>query len=271
MPDVFRKSRRDAPDGFFAVEAAGLRWLDVPGGPRVARVVDVGPAHLDLERVRGAGPTLAAARTLGRRLAVLHDAGAPAFGTLPPGAADRPAGFFGPVSDPLPMPGGSWGDWPSFYAEARLRPVLGQGRERGTLTADDADAVERVCALLPRLAGPAADDAPARAHGDLWSGNVLWSPRSGDDGDDEEGAEAVLIDPAAHGGHREGDLAMLALFGAPHLDEILAGYEEVHPLAAGRRERTGLHQLYPLAVHAVLFGGGYVDATRRLLASLARR
>jgi fructosamine-3-kinase len=68
---------------------------------------------------------------------------------------------------------------------------------------------------------------------------------------------AWVIDPAAHGGHRETDLAMLALFGAPHLDRTLAAYHEHRPLAAGWRERVALHQLHPLLVHAVLFGGSY--------------
>ena len=267
MADVFRKARPDVPDGFFAAEAAGLRWLDVPGGVRVAHVIDVGRDHLDLERIPGAHPTPAAARALGHGLAVVHDAGAPAFGALPPDGAEpgtaRRTAYFGPLADPLEMAGGSWDDWPTFYAEARLRTVLEQGRERGVFTAHDAALVERVCSRLPQLAGPILGDVPARLHGDLWSGNVLWSPGPYD------GAEAVVVDPAAHGGHREADLAMLALFGAPYLEEILAAYEEVHPLARGWRHRVSLHQLYPLAVHAVLFGHGYVGRTRRLLDELA--
>jgi fructosamine-3-kinase len=66
-----------------------------------------------------------------------------------------------------------------------------------------------------------------------------------------------LIDPAAHGGHRETDLAMLRLFGAPHLDELLASYDEAAPLADGWRERIPLHQLHPLLVHVCLFGTAY--------------
>ncbi len=101
--------------------------------------------------------------------------------------------------------------------------------------------------MVDRLAsGDFDDDAPpARIHGDLWSGNVLWSP----DG-------VVLIDPAAHGGHRITDLAMLALFGTPHLNRIHAAYEQecVH-LPDGWRDLIGLHQLHPLLVHAELFGG----------------
>ncbi|WP_277210550.1 fructosamine kinase family protein [Isoptericola croceus] len=254
---TFRKARRGAPEGFFATEAAGLRWLAVDDGPTVARVLDVGAGHLDLERVAPAPPTMDAAQQLGRRLAAMHDAGAPAFGALPPGAD---AGWFGPLDDPLEMVNGSWSDWPTFYADSRLRPIAAQGRRRGVFGADDAAAFERVCARLPELAGPA--EPPARLHGDLWSGNVLWT-------DTASGTQAVLIDPAAHGGHRETDLAMLALFGAPHLDEILAAYDAVHPLPPGWRDRVAIHQLYPLAVHAVLFGGGYVGATRRSMADLS--
>ena len=67
----------------------------------------------------------------------------------------------------------------------------------------------------------------------------------------------VLIDPAAHGGHRETDLAMLALFGCAHLEAIRRGYQSVHPLAGNWRDRVGLHQLYPLLAHVALFGAGY--------------
>ena len=67
-----------------------------------------------------------------------------------------------------------------------------------------------------------------------------------------------LVDPAAHGGHRETDLALLSLFGgAPYLDRIIGAYHEAWPLAPGFRDRVPLHQLYLLLVHTALFGGAY--------------
>ena len=74
-----------------------------------------------------------------------------------------------------------------------------------------------------------------------------------------------LIDPAAHGGHRELDLSMLRLFGSIS-ERTLAAYEEVEPLADGWRDRVGLWQLQPLLVHAILFGGSYGSAVERTAA-----
>jgi fructosamine-3-kinase len=126
-------------------------------------------------------------------------------------------------------------------------PYVRAAVDLGVLRPAEAAVFERVCARLPGLAGPA--EPPARLHGDLWNGNVLWAA----DG------EVRLIDPAAHGGHRETDLAMLGLFGCPHLDRVFVGYQEAAPLADGWRDRVGLHRLFPLLVHAVLFGRGYAE------------
>ena len=106
------------------------------------------------------------------------------------------------------------------------------------------DVVGRVSDRLRDLLPPVG---PALVHGDLWWGNVLF----GTDG------RAWLIDPSVHGGHPEEDLAMLALFG-PVPDRLLRSYMEVHPLETGWEDRVALFQLYPLLVHAMLFGGSYL-------------
>lgn len=254
---VFRKARAGAPRGFFACEAAGLRWLSVPGGPRVAAVLEVGDDHLDLERLAAAPPTPEAARAFGAALARLHDAGAPAFGAPPEGWTGD--GFFGPLEQPLPLRAAAHDSWGVFYADARLEPLREDLRARGRLTPAIAEGLDRVAGGL-RAGRWDHEDGPARLHGDLWSGNVLWTP----DG-------AVIIDPAAHGGHRMTDLAMLELFGAPHLGAVREGYAQVRPLPGGYDHLVALHQLYPLGMHAVLFGGGYVGGLERLLTRVASR
>ncbi len=185
----------------------------------------------------------AAGRRLGGDLAKMHAAGAPSFGAPWPGYI---------ASLPLENHAAE-NDWGSWYAERRLFPYLRQAHDGGALSRADVGLVETVIRQIGELAG--TPEPPSRIHGDLWSGNVLWS-----------GGRGCLIDPAAHGGHRETDLAMLALFGAPHLAEILQGYTETTPLADGWRSRVPLHQLHPLLVHVCLFGAGYAGQ----LASAAR-
>jgi fructosamine-3-kinase len=141
----------------------------------------------------------------------------------------------------------SEGGWPGWFASRRLSPYLRMSVDNGALSGADAAPVERIMENIDGYAGPAGREPPARLHGDLWPGNLLWS-----------GSRVWVIDPAAHGGHRETDLALLSLFGgAPYLDRILAAYDEAWPLADGWRGRVPLHQLYLLLVHTALFGGAY--------------
>ncbi|WP_329008313.1 fructosamine kinase family protein [Streptomyces sp. NBC_01601] len=232
--------RGDGP-GAVRAEAAGLRWIGAARAVRVPEVLGHDEWSLVSERVPTGSPDPAAAVRFGRALAALHAAGAPAFGAAPPdGPEDAYIGR-------APMRNVRGDDWASWYAEHRVLPYLRAAVDAGTVRPGEAAVIEAACERLPALAGPA--EPPARLHGDLWQGNVLW----GADG------EVRVIDPAAHGGHRETDLAMLRLFGCPHLERVLAGYEETSPLAEGWRERVGPHQLFPLLVHAVLFGRGYAE------------
>ncbi|NEG69097.1 fructosamine kinase family protein [Bifidobacterium choloepi] len=259
---TYRKSRAFAPRGFFECEGRGLEWLaaaETDGGPRVVKVFGWGDNYLDIERISPASPNPTAAFAFGAALARMHDAGADYFGA-PPAGYDGTC-YFGPLQDPVPMDTGTWLDPATYYAEGRLRPMVELGIARGELNDNDMALTEDVIAALPELLGRAAADRPARVHGDLWSGNVMWTA-------DHGGTEAVLIDPAAHGGHREEDLAMLRLFGMAYMSDINAGYQSVHPLKAGWEDRITLWQLYPIAGHCVFFGGGYVSQYRSMCRSL---
>lgn len=238
---TFTKRRPDAPPGFFEAEAAGLAWLAAAGGARTVRVLAVQPGRIDLEALHLTRPTREHARAFGAALSRTHDAGAGAFGVPPPGL-EGPS-FIG--AQPLPTRPAGWSHWGAFYAEERVLPYARRASGRGHLDTGALALVEQAC---DRIASGVFDDAdgPSRIHGDLWNGNVQWTP----DG-------AVLIDPAASGGHRETDLAMLALFGCPYLAEIYAGYGEAHPLREGWEQRIPLHQLHPLAVHAASHGSSY--------------
>ena len=222
-------------------------------------VLAVTEAALVISMIPPGHATPSAAFRFGTELARLHAAGSEDFGapwrgfiaSLPldntPAPPGQPAIGVGAAPGQTERPQGA--RWPQWYASRRLLPYLRRAVDSGALRPEDGRLVEAVMDRIDSLAGPA--EPPSRIHGDLWAGNVLWS-----------GDRGWLIDPAAHGGHRETDLAMLALFGAPHLDRILAGYNDTTPLAAGWRSRVPLHQLHPLLVHACLFGASYAGEVR---------
>lgn len=249
-------AKRSIGRGATDAEAAGLRWLAQTRDVAVPEVYGHDQDWLLIEYVERGAPNVDAATAFGRGLAALHLRGAPSFGSPPPG---------GPVDAWIglaPMRNVSEDDWPTFYTTHRVEPYVRSARDQGALSAEQARIITRVCEDLDSIAGPA--EPPARLHGDAWSGNLHWGP-----------AGLWLLDPAAHGGHRETDLAMMRLFGAPLLEHILDAYSDAAAeagaaLADGWRERVGLHQLFPLLVHTVLFGGGYasqaVAAARSALA-----
>ena len=220
----------------FAAEAAGLTWLRAGQAVPVPEVLAVTDSVLVIEWVAEEGPSAAATARFGADLARLHAAGAEHFGAPWPGVI---AGL------PLPNDAADW--WPDWYASRRVLPFARLARDRGALSAADVAVIESAASRTAEISGP--PEPPSRLHGDCWTGNVLWS-----------GGRGWLIDPAAHGGHRETDLAMLALFGAPGLDRVLVAYQDVAPLADGWRGRVPLHQLHPLLVHVCLFGSAYTGS-----------
>jgi fructosamine-3-kinase len=244
--EAFVKTRAEAVPGEYEAEAEGLRWLAEPGALRTPRVLAIAEGYLALEWVDAGYLDAAGIEELGRGLAATHGAGAPQMGGFALRDSGEPARF-----GSLALPNDATSDWPSFYAERRLRPLARLASERGALSERGIRAVEQVCERMPELCGP--PEPPARLHGDLWSGNVMA----------DAGGRPWLIDPSAYGGHREVDLAMLRLFGAPS-ERVFDSYEEVAPLSEGWEQRVDLYQLLPLLVHALLFGGSYSGAAERI-------
>jgi fructosamine-3-kinase len=236
---VFAKTHPAAPPGFFTTEAAGLSWLREPRVVPVPEVLAVSddPPLLVLEWIDEGRPNETTDADLGIALASLHRAGSPTFGR----EDRRTTGSRGLPNEPC-------SDWATFYATQRLIPLARLAREAGALPASALTGLLRLDAdRLRQIGGP--DEPPARLHGDLWAGNRLV----------DTAGHSWLIDPASHGGHREFDLAMMRLFGGFGAD-CFRTYADAHPLASGWEDRVPLHQIAPLVVHAIKFGGGYVQA-----------
>ena len=236
---VFVKTHLRPPPEFFTTEASGLEWLGEAWAvdvPRVLAVSDAAPAFLALEWVeRGpAGPSTEP--DLGRQLAELHRAGAP--------ASDARTGA---LREAAHSPTSRRRHGSSSTPSNRLLPLAKLAADAGALSTASIERLEALAGRLEAVGGP--PEPPARLHGDLWGGNRLVGL----------GGTSWLIDPAAHGGHREFDLAMMRLFGG-FGEDCFAAYAEAFPLADGWEDRIALHQIAPLVVHAIKFGGGYVPA-----------
>lgn len=268
----FEKARRPGDD--LLGEAAGLRWLveaEPAGGARIVAVHQVTADRLSLARVTPASASPDAAARFGAALAVTHAAGALWWGCPPPGWSG--ALEMGRSRTPLVAEPQAQSTWGGFFATSRLMPFLRTLRDRGEISVEEASEIEGLSsrvsdgefdAAQPALVAQAGH-VVARVHGDLWTGNVLWAAgQAGDRG-------AVLIDPMAHGGHAETDLATLAVFGCPHWDVIVSAYREASPLADGWQERIPLHQLGIIIMHAALFGGSYIAEAMRLVRAYTRR
>jgi fructosamine-3-kinase len=246
---LFVKTNADAPVGMFEAEARGLAWLAAPNVVRVPQVLGIGSgdgsAYLALELIQAGPRRRGFDEALGRALAALHRATPDGFGL------DH-SNFIGS----LPQSNRPSARWADFYRGERLVPQLELAVQRGRASVAMRRGFERLFARLDALVGP--DEPPARLHGDLWGGNLHVTA---------DGAPC-LIDPAAYGGHREVDLAMMRLFGG-FADRVFAAYAEAHPLAPGHAERVALYQLYPLMVHVNLFGGSYAGSVERTLGQYA--
>lgn len=238
------KTHPSPPPGFFAAEAHGLGALGDTAAVRVPVVLAVGEHCLVLEWLDGArGPHYWA--QLGHQLAHVHQHTADTFGF----SEDNYCGL-------TPQPNPAMADGYGFFATARLQYQARRAREAGLLAGSDLRRVDRIS---ERLADWVPRQPASLIHGDLWGGNVHCGPEG----------EPVLIDPAAHYGWREAELAMTTLFGG-FPEAFYQAYLANSTCEPDWASRAGLYNLYHLLNHLNLFGESYLAAVQSVLQRYGR-
>jgi fructosamine-3-kinase len=240
---LFLKVNGAAPADMFEREAEGLIALAAPNAIRVPKVLCVGPNFIlqeFVEPAKGDHKGRPYWETLGEQLARLHLTTSPRFGF----PHDNYIGSTPQIN--------TWeDDGYTFFAEHRLRYQANLARRNHRL---DSSAHSSLISLVSRISSLIPPQPASLLHGDLWSGNLHT---------DSQG-QPVLIDPAAHYGWAEAELAMMTLFGSPP-DSFFRAYESVRPLTPGYRERFDLYNLYHLLNHLNLFGESYGASVRAIL------
>jgi protein-ribulosamine 3-kinase len=236
----FVKTNHRAPEDMFEREAEGLAALLSAAGPRVPNPYIWGSDFILMEDLAPASPRPDYWTTFGRQFTGLHLSTSQMFGF----SNDNYIG-----STPQPNPHTQ--DGYTFFGEHRLIFQARLAHRQKLLPAQD---LERVRSLVDRLPELIPNQPASLIHGDLWSGNAI---------SDQDGQPAI-IDPAAHYGWAEADLAMTSLFGS-FPDAFYRAYQEVRPLESGFKERFPIYNLYHLLNHLNLFGTGYLGQVQSTL------
>lgn len=242
---AFLKWNEDAPENMFESEAKGLELLrSADTNLTIPKSLVISENYLLLEWIEEGGGKPNSSNEFGAELAQLHK---------------KSNSFFGLDHDnfigKLKQSNGKHSNWSDFFALERIEPQIKLGVESGKLTRSVLREAEQ---LYKKLGSIIPGEKPALLHGDLWSGNFMFT-RSG---------QASIYDPAVYFGHREMDIAMTRLFGGFSAD-FYKGYNEQFPLEPGFEERVTLCNLYPILVHANLFGGSYCRQAENIIKKYA--
>ena len=230
--------------GMFSKEANGLDLIRKNCELVIPQIIKVGVCnqqqYLLMEWLEKGVPQKNMWENFGTGLATMHKQPQKYFGLN----KDNYIGSLKQFNDPL-------NEWYSFYAECRIMPLVKNLFEAGNFSKTDIKDAEFFCKGLKNIFSP---EPPSLLHGDLWAGNFLISSTG----------YAAIFDPAVYFGHREMDIGMTKLFGGFH-QRFYDLYNDTYPLEKGWEKRLPIVQLYPLLVHAVLFGGHYISSVKDIL------
>ncbi|HRN46803.1 MAG TPA: fructosamine kinase family protein [Niabella sp.] len=228
----------------FEKEAKGLSTLQKSCRLKVPEVINYGiyknQQYLMLEWIEKGAPAKDFAQNFGASIAELHQIRQPYFGF----EQDNYIGSLQQINTPT-------NNWVEFYTNYRILRLVKLLYDRNDISAKDLQRAENFCKQLNKIF---PSDPPPLLHGDLWSGNYMIS---------KEGY-ASIYDPAVYYGHREMDIGMSKLFGG-FSTTFYDSYNDFYPLEKGWQSRLPFTQLYPLLVHALLFGGHYIQSVREIL------
>jgi fructosamine-3-kinase len=236
----FLKSNPNTPADMFAREAEGLTAIRVDNGPAIPKVYLFGQDFILLEDLSPAPKRRDYWSAFGHQLAALHNYTNSQFGF----EHDNYIGSTRQVNRWMV-------DGHQFFAEYRLNFQAQMAFESRLLSKNALKKIESIANQLTELI---PSQPPSLLHGDLWSGNAVT---------DSSGAPA-LIDPAAHFGWAEAELAMTTLFGA-FPSKFFQAYEEIFSLTPDYRERFPIYNLYHLLNHLNIFGRGYLNQVKAVL------
>jgi len=231
-------------NNMFEAERKGLEILSESSNFTIPSVIENGTAadfsYLTMAFIESADKSSSFNADFANRLANLHQNHSDKFGLQ-----------FNNFIGPIPQLNSETTNWSDFYRDKRLMPMFEMAFAQNLLDQNDGKALLHFCTQIDNIF---PIEKASLLHGDLWSGNYLI----------DSNGSPCLIDPAVYFGHREMDLSMMKLFGGFD-DEIFEIYNDAYPLESGWRDRLKYCQLYPLLVHVVLFGGGYVAQVKRII------
>lgn len=214
---------------------------------RVPKIIKCTDQTLSLQYIKSNPPSKTQWQTLGTELAKLHSHPQNQWGY-------RQHNYIGLN----PQSNGIHSNWGEFFYQQRLLYQVSLINNNQLKT----DFTEQLISLKPALIDFLNNNSPqiSLLHGDLWSGNVMFSHE-----------HIWLIDPAVYWGDSEADMAMTELFGG-FAPAFYQAYHSHLPRSTHYLLKKTCYNLYHYLNHYNLFGDSYLvtsqDSMKRLKSAL---